>query len=509
MRLLKFYLQNYRVLRDLTVQFSGDDTRSEDIRYALNLLVGVNGTGKSTVLQALTEILYLLPVTDNIPYTFELEYLLREGSEPERIRVVNRLENTGTPYAKRLRVWFNGEERDGFSTRFLPDKIIIFTTGNEENWEQLFSTMKVLDTFEEKINTSQLPLLELTGRRTDSSKDMFDGEIAAEDNRFVFIRTIHLPLLILCGMLSHMASSSEIKHRLLHEVLEKVNIGGLRGFSLRFYISKEHMSPKELEDIRRLSGKAARSLDIGGELQLIFNMGEAEDLQAKDLLMEFKGGLMLFELLARLNSPLGSRPPLLREVNLFLDRSFTHKFMENPADNASPLHLHTWLSDGEQSFLARMCLFTLLGNNQALIMLDEPEVHFNDYWKRQIVNLIDHIIRDSRSHVLITTHSGITLTDVPSGDILLLRRLYDHTSEALHPAIRTLAADPNEIITGVFEAPQATGERGIVRVKQEIINALARPESERRAALKRLDNMVGFGYWHYLVLREQREMNPK
>ena len=142
-------------------------------------------------------------------------------------------------------------------------------------------------------------------------------------------------------------------------------------------------------------------------------------------------------------------------------------------------------------------------------MLDEPEVHFNDYWKRQIVNLIDHIIRDSRSHVLITTHSGITLTDVPSEDILLLRRLFDHTSEALHPAIRTLAADPNEIITGVFEAPQATGERGIVRVKQEIINALARPESERRAALERLDNMVGFGYWHYLVLREQREMNPK
>jgi predicted ATPase len=37
------------------------------------------------------------------------------------------------------------------------------------------------------------------------------------------------------------------------------------------------------------------------------------------------------------------------------------------------------LSDGEQVFLGRMALFYLMqGRDDALILLDEPESHFND-----------------------------------------------------------------------------------------------------------------------------------
>ena len=103
----------------------------------------------------------------------------------------------------------------------------------------------------------------------------------------------------------------------------------------------------------------------------------------------------------------------LQEVNIFLER-------ENE-DNGlkQPLHLFNWLSDGEQSFLGRMCLFNILRQEDTLILLDEPEVHFNDYWKRQIVNMLDGVLQGRNSHVLISTHSSITLTDVPREDIIL------------------------------------------------------------------------------------------
>jgi len=42
------------------------------------------------------------------------------------------------------------------------------------------------------------------------------------------------------------------------------------------------------------------------------------------------------------------------------------------------------LSDGERSFLGRLCLMPLLRDSEALVLLDEPEVHFkttgNDTW---------------------------------------------------------------------------------------------------------------------------------
>ncbi len=46
--------------------------------------------------------------------------------------------------------------------------------------------------------------------------------------------------------------------------------------------------------------------------------------------------------------------------------------------SAPPLLMLASLSDGERSFLGRMCLFCMLRGQEALVLLDEPEVHFND-----------------------------------------------------------------------------------------------------------------------------------
>ena len=61
MRLLRLYLGSYRVLRDLDIRF-GHPTINEALppytsSYGLDLLVGVNGTGKSTVLRAIADLM--------------------------------------------------------------------------------------------------------------------------------------------------------------------------------------------------------------------------------------------------------------------------------------------------------------------------------------------------------------------------------------------------------------------------------------------------------------------
>jgi predicted ATP-binding protein involved in virulence len=142
-------------------------------------------------------------------------------------------------------------------------------------------------------------------------------------------------------------------------------------------------------------------------------------------------------------------------------------------------------------------------------LLDEPEVHFNDYWKRQIVYLLDAALTGRHSHVLITTHSSITLTDVPREDIVVLNRGPNFTSLASRPGMQTFAADPSDIMVHVFGAPVAAGAQSVARIEQALKETPDQDPEERRKELQKLVEIVGPGYWSYRIRRELLGMEPE
>lgn len=119
------------------------------------------------------------------------------------------------------------------------------------------------------------------------------------------------------------------------------------------------------------------------------------------------------------------------------------------------------LSDGEQVYLGRMAFFHLLkGQNDTLILLDEPEVHFNDKWKREIVSIIDGVLKKTANDVLIATHSSITLTDVFNDEIILFDK-QDGSSRVVPIRSTTFGADPSEVMIRLFGVPDSIGERAM------------------------------------------------
>jgi len=119
------------------------------------------------------------------------------------------------------------------------------------------------------------------------------------------------------------------------------------------------------------------------------------------------------------------------------------------------------LSDGEQVFLERMALFHLLEKERdALLLLDEPEVHFNDKWKREIVDIIYSVIKDRANDVLIATHSSIALTDVFNYEIILFEK---QNGKAVTKSMRstTFGADPSEVMVRYFGVPDSMGKRAM------------------------------------------------
>ena len=131
------------------------------------------------------------------------------------------------------------------------------------------------------------------------------------------------------------------------------------------------------------------------------------------------------------------------------------------------------LSDGEQVYLERMALFHLLeGESDALLLLDEPEVHFNDKWKREIVDIVDSVLRDRANDVLIATHSSITLTDVFNDEIIL----FDKTDGQSVP--------PRNPLDDIRRRPQRSDDPSLRRTGQ---HGRARPGMARLSARSRLD----------------------
>ncbi|MBW4028215.1 MAG: AAA family ATPase [Acidobacteria bacterium] len=151
------------------------------------------------------------------------------------------------------------------------------------------------------------------------------------------------------------------------------------------------------------------------------------------------------------------------------------------------------LSDGEQMVLGRMALFHLLSAQQdALLLLDEPETHFNDKWKREIVDIIDAAIGRTDNDVLISTHSAIVLSDVFNDEIVMVQRAAEG-SEVQTVSENTFATDPSALMMNVFGADDSIGKRAQQFIEEKLSHATGTPEEV--ADLERLIDRMGSGFY--------------
>lgn len=503
MKLKRLYLGDYRVLRDLEIRFCLPTERSIAFtrNYSLDFLVGVNGTGKSTVLRILWNLMQQLEGNPFIEYPFELEYELGRGNQKRTIKIANLQEDTETGefiFTPTPLAWENGEPTV-ISRDILPELIVAFTTGSEAEWDFVEDATPFDNGILEALQSlSQLEraIRELPGKQP--KLETIEAENSDEGSRCLFIQSCQLPLVTLCGLLIDLAETSN--NSSLSEVLEAVHLQQITGFSLKFRKTHKPAYLGDWDDVKSLARLASFCLHQGADYLLVFDLTSAGSSIAQDIINKFYGGLELFKKLAQLADVDENGQSVLREVNIFLERTDS-KHPETDLE-VPPLHLFEWLSDGERSFLGRMCLFTLLDASEAVILLDEPEVHFNDFWKRQIVQLLDKTLKERHSHILITTHSSITLTDVPREDIIILNRPGNYTRDSLPPPIQTFAANPSDIMVHVFSAPYPEGKYSVDRIEQELRASPNRDPDERREVLERLLSTVAQGYWSYRIRRE-------
>lgn len=178
----------------------------------------------------------------------------------------------------------------------------------------------------------------------------------------------------------------------------------------------------------------------------------------------------------------------LHEEGLIAEISFCLR-----KDDTDDLIRFDKLSDGEQMVLGRMALFHLLaGQQDALLLLDEPETHFNDKWKREIVDIIDAAIGHTANDVLISTHSAIVLSDVFNDEIVMMQKNADG-SVIRSVSEQTFATDPSALMMTVFEADDSIGKRAQEFIEEKL--NLATGTADDIQQLEQLITRMGSGFY--------------
>ncbi|MDE5423674.1 restriction system-associated AAA family ATPase [Ancylomarina sp. DW003] len=112
------------------------------------------------------------------------------------------------------------------------------------------------------------------------------------------------------------------------------------------------------------------------------------------------------------------------------------------------------LSDGEQQFLHTMGICLMLEGKSALLLLDEPETHFNPDWRSKFIRTLKKSLEQSKSNnlmqdILITSHSPFIISDCYPDKVIVFKN-GDSPVNAIDLDIPTFGTSVNILTHKIF-----------------------------------------------------------
>ena len=515
MRLRYFRVQHYPPLTDIGISFSAESPLQR--KCQIHFVVGVNGSGKTHLLQAITEAFLALarqkrphfPVTviyeighDNTHQTFlfdnpkdggdigwwksqlHIPVSSRESDWHALVEQVRTGAEEWEPLIESGTTW-PGELAG------LPRTVLAHTTGTQESWKALFRreppaidvdirsqsleydttierpagwtrAQEIAYQAQQETEASQTAAQELRRLEEEASGQQLDQDVCLLITptllKFALL-AVTVPLAMqefrdydtdqsIADFITRLRQEPDAQsglRRLLAQVgwVWPVSLA----FTVDFRLSEWTKAQQaKVQPFFSLATTVIREIEPSTKRRLFFDVkARPRDSVASNPseLIEYVGDGLLDSLGGRNGHPFDHfkkllslyREGLLDDVQIALRKTDTDDIL-----------LFDELSDGEQVFLGRMALFHLMeGQEDTLIILDEPETHFNDKWKREIVGIIDEVLHETGNAILISTHSSIALTDVFNDEIVLFEK-QDGEVKRIEIASTTFGADPSEVM---------------------------------------------------------------
>ena len=507
MKIRYFYIENYPPLDKLEISLP-QKSLLEDRECSIKFIVGLNGSGKSHLQRAIFQTFLSLSKKEKPPFPVRIIYELKKRENATIIFYQHRANiywwvvNEVFPDYEEAH-WeiliddlISGIKKADHSIMednsykdvipFLPNAVIGYTTGSTDQWEQIIkeeiSRMNLDEFTLDKLEYEDL--FRPTHWNKEKEKNYYlkqgeEGKARVEAIRKVENEIIDIsrqqdicrflsPKFLKFGFLGSLLYYFVIKdnNELAEEFLNIMKqseweLGLSFGWKINLDLDKLKLNRQlnRVEKLFILANDVIKEPYPSEFRTLYFDLdGISENNFSESIIDIFGKNDKPFEFLKRLIE--FNENGILEDVEIILKKK-----------DLDGLILFSELSDGEQMFLCRMSLFHLLKDyDDALLILDEPETHFNDKWKREIVDMIDSALKDTASEVLISTHSSIVLTDVFHDEIVLLDKDMEGTKRInVSP---TFGADPSEVMIRVFGSEESVGRRAQEWLEKQLDDSL-------------------------------------
>lgn len=138
------------------------------------------------------------------------------------------------------------------------------------------------------------------------------------------------------------------------------------------------------------------------------------------------------------------------------------------------------ISDGEHQFLHTMGICLMLKNRRSILLLDEPETHFNPSWRAKFIKILNdsinagskklnensniHLLKD----ILLTSHSPFIISDCKPDNVLLFKRGVDGNvipKTATELNFNTYGASVDLILQEIFEMNHSISEQALEEIR--------------------------------------------
>jgi len=517
MRLISLSVKQYKVLKDITVQFNEVGEKPN-----IHFFIGVNGTGKSTMLEALGLIFTRIMQNEVPGFDFYLKYEIngavvsiepivgfwdKEGRKRRMIVKIskdkgqtefNNIPDEYKPgriiaYCSGVNTFMDDILISSPKTSLASDLYDIYTGKKEDDKDEtpyineLLDYYKNLDTNPRTLYldaaTSRLILPVIFAVLPFNIQDEFAIEKINQyfglrqeiTNRLGNFSPVAFSLVVDDAAFSNMADVPQ------KNFLSRIMSSGEKRKVCNWDASRQVFNTWVENEIEPFSENVA--------VFLYNNFSETPSSSYNSKLQDcFEGNP--FTLLSTLVT--GYQVGAIKEVN------FTFKIGACPEllDLAA-------LSDGELMWIARMGLILISQeycSRNNLFLFDEPDVHFNDSWNKDFISMVNKMGKDTLNEFIIATHSTLILTDAFNKQM----HLFDKDiigAQVKQPYISTFAAQRERIDMEVFDTA-AIG----VYADSKISDMMQEKDPE-----KLLDNIskVGPGYHRFRLYERYYELQKE
>jgi len=560
MKLIKFELHDdFRSLKkDFVINFSNDDSS----KFNPYCLVGLNGSGKSNILEILAMIFYQLDLiclnfqpevfeeynmADSKPNAFLLEYFISE----KKVHIVKNI-------GKRVNVYLEDNKplsRDEIK-KVLPEHIVAYSSGGNETLSLPFLKTKFIQ-YDEYHNSlikklpydspeSRLVYLDSTFSQSiflcnflfqsNEILEIFDNVLGIKrTKRFsIVINKSHFEFLSeeylkseKSELLKHIENiQSSIENYLEEEPIEISDENSIRD-TLLSCLSNIESRDTQIELTTNLESEIDKLIRCSTlhyedkEKELLYLDFYVDDALKKAFKLHFGDAFTLFQLfqiLIVLNNyhiKQEVKNDIYRKDSLYAKGKISQlpwserifRFKDFWIEKENSVILSKSLSDGEHQFLHSIGLALLYKNTSSLFLLDEPETHFNPAWRAKYISTLKKCFEDDEvsPEVLITSHSPFIISDLKKDNVLVFEKKYG-TVECHRPEINTFGTSVGEITEVLFDYRESMGQ-SVYSELGKIIDNIQTLEDYKKAKIKL--NNFGESIEKFDILNKLNKMRKK